>query len=204
MHPDDRRRAIVAAVVPLLGECGANVTTRQIAAAAGVAEGTIFRAFPDKNSVICEAVRHAMDPGPTLDRLAAIDPALPLEHQMGAAVEALIDRGEQMAMLMGVLRAVVMANPPTLHDKPRALGPPDFLLDAHAAIVGALTGFFRRQRDRIRIDPSRAALALHSLAAAAGHVAPAGTDRLTVDEIVEVAVHGLVMPTTQPATEVMR
>jgi AcrR family transcriptional regulator len=47
MAPDDRRRAIVAAVVPLLLEHGDDVSTRQIADAAGIAEGTIFRVFPD-------------------------------------------------------------------------------------------------------------------------------------------------------------
>src|SRR5690606_40981582 len=45
----DRRNAIAAATVPLLVEHGAAVTTRQIADAAGVAEGTLFRAFADKD-----------------------------------------------------------------------------------------------------------------------------------------------------------
>ncbi|MCU1430433.1 MAG: DNA-binding transcriptional regulator, AcrR family, partial [Actinomycetia bacterium] len=36
---------IVAATLPLLLEHGDRVTSRQIAEAAGIAEGTIFRAF---------------------------------------------------------------------------------------------------------------------------------------------------------------
>ena len=59
MAPDDRRRAIVDAVVPLLLEHGGDVTTRQIAEAAGIAEGTIFRVFPDKPALLMAAAAEA-------------------------------------------------------------------------------------------------------------------------------------------------
>ena len=64
MSPDDRRRAIVEAVIPLLAEHGSTVTTRQMAEAAGVAEGTIFNVFPDKCALMYEAVKVTMDPSP--------------------------------------------------------------------------------------------------------------------------------------------
>ncbi len=52
MAPEDRRAALIAATIPLLREHGLDVSTRQIAQAAGVAEGTIFGVFPDKNSLV--------------------------------------------------------------------------------------------------------------------------------------------------------
>ena len=70
LPPDERRAAIVAATLPLLIEHGARVTTRQIAEAAGIAEGTIFRVFPDKEALIEAAVETAFDPAP-------VDAALP-------------------------------------------------------------------------------------------------------------------------------
>ena len=48
MAPEDRRKAILEALIPLLVEQGGDVTTKEIAEAAGIAEGTIFRVFPDK------------------------------------------------------------------------------------------------------------------------------------------------------------
>ena len=45
MSSDNRRRAIVEAITPLLIEHGGGVTTRQMAEAAGIAEGTIFPSF---------------------------------------------------------------------------------------------------------------------------------------------------------------
>ena len=71
MAPDDRRRAIVDAVVPLLLEHGDAVTTRQIAEAAGIAEGTIFRVFPDKPALLLAAAEETMDPATARGELTA-------------------------------------------------------------------------------------------------------------------------------------
>ena len=46
---------IIDAVIPLILEHGVGITSRQIAEAAGVAEGTVFRAFGDKESLIAAA-----------------------------------------------------------------------------------------------------------------------------------------------------
>lgn len=47
---------IVRSALPLLAEHGAAVTTRQIAQAAGIAEGTVFRAFTDKDELLVACV----------------------------------------------------------------------------------------------------------------------------------------------------
>src|SRR3954454_22165810 len=87
LPPDERRSMIVQATLPLLLEHGDMVTTRQIADAAGIAEGTIFRAFPDKDTLIRAVLDAALDTA-TLDRsLTAIPPGLSFEKAILAAVE---------------------------------------------------------------------------------------------------------------------
>ncbi len=68
MPPEERRAAIVAATLPLLLERGLPLTTREIAEAAGIAEGTIFRVFPDKEAVVEATVEAAFDQGPPSGR----------------------------------------------------------------------------------------------------------------------------------------
>lgn len=74
LTPDDRREAILDAVVPMLRERGRDVSTREMAEAAEVAEGTLFRAFGDKDSLVAAAVERIFDPAPLWARLRAIDP----------------------------------------------------------------------------------------------------------------------------------
>src|ERR1700730_9179034 len=84
MPPDERRAMIVAATLPLLMEGGEMVTTRQMADAAGIAEGTIFRVFADKDAVITAVVDAALDVGPLERAIEAIDRTQPLDDALEA------------------------------------------------------------------------------------------------------------------------
>jgi AcrR family transcriptional regulator len=94
---------IVDAVLPLLLEQGRGVTSRQLAEAAGVAEGTIFRAFGDKNSLLQAAVARYLDPEPLLTELAAIDPGWPLEQKVRSILAALRRRFDGVFRMMSTL-----------------------------------------------------------------------------------------------------
>src|SRR3990170_3670682 len=92
LSPQARRSAIVEAVIPLLVDRGAAVTTAQMAEAAGIAEGTIFRVFPDKDAVIYEALRVSIDPEPVLQQLSQIYPDANLKAQLTEAALILLER----------------------------------------------------------------------------------------------------------------
>src|SRR3979409_410727 len=87
LPPDERRSMIIEATVPLLIEHGEMVTTRQIADAAGIAEGTIFRAFADKDELLGAVIDAALDPAPLERALTTIDPSLPLPEIVVSAAE---------------------------------------------------------------------------------------------------------------------
>src|SRR5437763_13525986 len=89
LPPGERRSMIIEATIPLLLEHGEMVTTRQIADAAGIAEGTIFRAFPDKDALITAVVEAAFDTSSLDEALAAIDLTLPFDEAILLAVEVL-------------------------------------------------------------------------------------------------------------------
>ena len=86
LPPDERRSMIVRATLPLLLEHGEMVTTRQIADAAGIAEGTIFRAFPDKDALIAAVVDAAFDTELLDQALGRIPETLPFGDALLAAV----------------------------------------------------------------------------------------------------------------------
>ncbi|MBW4720791.1 TetR/AcrR family transcriptional regulator [Saccharothrix obliqua] len=104
MSPEDRREAIVSAAVPLLFDHGANVTTSQIAKAAGIAEGTVFRAFKDKQELIATCVRSVLGVDAELALLVEARQAERLADRLSWAISAVSGYLDRMWKLMGVLR----------------------------------------------------------------------------------------------------
>jgi AcrR family transcriptional regulator len=143
MAPEDRRAALVAATIPLLHEHGLDVSTRQIAAAAGVAEGTIFGVFKDKNSLLIAAVSEALDPQPTIDAMAAIDPHLSMRERLARAADLVMERFAANAHLMTAARKLVLTGGDA-KSTARMLGSRERLLDTLAEVVKPSAGELRK------------------------------------------------------------
>src|SRR4029077_4924956 len=99
MVPDDRRRAILDVVVPLLIAKGSSLTTAEIGQAANMAEGTIFRVFPHKSAAMLEAVQAAMDATEVADAIRAISAQAPMKEQLVEAARALLRYFNRMVAL---------------------------------------------------------------------------------------------------------
>lgn len=109
MSRDERRDAIARATVPLLVEHGAQVTTRQIAEAAGVAEGTLFRAFDDKPAILAAAAHRVLDPTAVVAELEGLPPAGSLEQEVTQVVTVLTGTSQRVQRVMVALHTVLAA-----------------------------------------------------------------------------------------------
>ncbi len=103
LPPDERRLAILKAVLPVVRTRGTDVTTRELAEAAQVAEGTLFRVFDDKDSLVREAIAAALDPSEDIKRLAGIDLGLPLEDRVTEALRYGTDRVGDITLWMSLM-----------------------------------------------------------------------------------------------------
>ncbi|MQA26383.1 MAG: TetR family transcriptional regulator [Micromonosporaceae bacterium] len=105
MSPEERRATIIEAALPLLAEHGTQVTTSQVATAASIAEGTVFRVFRDKQDLIDQCVRQALRPEEGLAAVSAVPRDLPLEVRLRVAAHRIADRVSRIGALMHALSA---------------------------------------------------------------------------------------------------
>ncbi|WP_232327673.1 TetR/AcrR family transcriptional regulator [Herbidospora yilanensis] len=147
-HPD-----LVAAALPLVTEHGAAVTTGQIARAAGIGEGTIFRVFADKSELMDACTAEAMNPDHVLRELASIPQDDPLPDRLAQAAEALRAHLERMGTVIGALHT-------SGHRRERPSGEnpaPGGREASMKATCEAVAELIEPDRDLLRLEPEKVA-----------------------------------------------
>ena len=170
---EERRRSIVDAAIPLLMEHGEQVTTRHVADAAGIAEGTLFRVFPDKDSLLSAVIDRILDPEPLEEALAAIDASQPLATVVAQAAELSQRRGADVWQVIS--RIGKRSEEPAR--RPMAESP-------------ALIRVFEAHRAELTVTPRAAARNLRAITLAMSHpllVEQPATPR----EIARLFLHGV-------------
>lgn len=184
LRADERRAAIVEAALPLVLRKGMRVTSRELAEAAGVAEGTLFRVFGSKEDLILHAARSVFSRAEHLPALAAIERSAPLERRL---VEVMRIWQDHVRRIMAVL--VVFSTP---EDRAR-LGDPSLVADPRTReradrLVAEL---LCPDVERLRLPVAEVVRILGGLALMSVHPAEVGPP-LTAEDVVDLVLHGII------------
>lgn len=193
MTPEDRRQAIIDAVAPLLLEQGTALTTRQLAEAAGVAEGTLFRVFESKQDLIAAAALAALEAEPAIAQLAGLPDGQDLTERVTAILEILQQEIQRTrALLMAVFHRPegeeATGPPPGHHRKP-------FHHERQQRVAEAITLSLRAYTAQLALPPRSAAGVLQAMAfASTFHF----TDTAGLTEpaaVADIVLHGIAQGT---------
>ncbi|QUH05816.1 TetR/AcrR family transcriptional regulator [Saccharopolyspora erythraea] len=184
MTPEQRREMIVAAALPLVAENGAAVTTAQVARAAGIGEGTIFRVFAGKDELLDACMAEAMRPDHAVREIASISLDQPLAARLREAAEAVRAGLERLGAVAGALQA--SGRPRSRGSEPRR---PLASREASMAAIGAaIAELLEPERDSLRLSCEQTASLYLGLLFT--RTAVRGPAEITAADLVEVFLGG--------------
>ncbi|WP_084707560.1 TetR/AcrR family transcriptional regulator [Aestuariimicrobium kwangyangense] len=189
---EERRTAIVEVARPLFMEQGAQLTTRQVAEAAGIAEGTLFRVFPTKHELMCAVIDDVVDPTRVISAIGALHPS-----SLAEAVHDVLGVLNENVRTTSAFFAALHSSAGETPAPPRHLPPPQ---NAHWArisrVTGAIASLLSPFADDLTVSTSKAAGLVHTMALATMHPFLSVSRFEDIDEVTELMLHGFARPDT--------
>ena len=188
MSPDDRRASIVAATLPLLRSKGTSVSTKEIARAAGIAEGTIFRVFETKDAIIDAAIHDAFDNSALVTDLGEVDRSLPMPDRLAAGVEIMQEHLQGIFALMTVLQSSGQPlRPPTGGDAHKRRH------EATAELDAAFVELLGSDVEQLRVSAPTFIGYLRMLTLSSVHPMLDGGEHSSPEQLVDVLLEGALL-----------
>lgn len=192
LSPDERRSSIVEAVLPLVIERGELPSSREVAAAAGIAEGTIYRAFDDKTALLHAVAERALTATPRPPGSPALADLPDLHARVAEMARGMQQRMQAVHTVLMAVRRHLTAE--ERHGSGED-GPPAYVTEANEQLHRRLMEVFEIDREQLRVEPAVAATVLRSLVFGTAHPAMGG-EPLTPDQIADLVIGGIARPGT--------
>lgn len=177
---DQRRQLIVDAARTLIVEYGMQYTTKQLACAAGVAEGTLFRIFPSKDEITKEVIISVLNPNPLAELIESLPEDTSLSEHISAVITTIQDHVREAVKVFSLAQGL-----PQMHDLIHTIH-----RDNHIRVCAAVESTLIPRAERLRFSPARIAKIVTDLATTSTHF-----DTITgppdAREITQIILHGI-------------
>lgn len=187
MPPDDRRQAIIKAVEPLLLTHGAELTTRQIAEAAGVAEGTLFRVFESKAELVATAALAALRAEPAIEKLHQLPQGAPLHERVTAILQILESELRRTRALSMTLHPLGRAIPAGTTNHHKAFNHHE----RRQRLIEAVTSALEAYAGHLTVAPQTAAQMLLALSFATTFDPSDSNSLREAADVADIVLHGI-------------
>lgn len=180
MSPEHRRAAILEVARPLVIEHGTATTTKLIAEAAGIAEGTIFRVFSSKDEIFDALIDHVFDADDFIAEIRQVDATQPLRDRLVAMTGLLQHR---FIEIFAVMTALGLRRPPDRHQRHQRTELQDEFRELAVGLIGD-------DADGFRVEPEEVVHLLRLLTFSGSHPHISDQHLLTPEQIVDTVLHG--------------